>query len=258
MHHRFFVATAGLLLGITLIGFAPSFFLKFVFEHPGGIVEEAELLRRDGGGSGVGMPGLPLHVVAHGALAAAWMSLFFAQTLLIASGRRGLHKTLGVGGLFLATGVFVTGVYTLFRAIPRLIILGDPPDPSVVIGEQLASFSGDLGSLMIFALAVGGAAYYRHRPETHRQLMLLASMNLIPQANARVWTNAGLENALELWAPLAENTLAILIVGGAWFTARRAPRVLIGGFVAWILLYGVMFGLGTTDAAQAWALGWMM
>ena len=53
MHHRFFTATAGLLLGITLIGFSPSFFLKFVFEHPGGIVEQAELLRRDGGGSGV-------------------------------------------------------------------------------------------------------------------------------------------------------------------------------------------------------------
>ena len=29
MHHRFFTATAGLLLGITLIGFSPSFFLKF-------------------------------------------------------------------------------------------------------------------------------------------------------------------------------------------------------------------------------------
>ena len=37
MHHRFFTATAGLLLGITLIGFSPSFFLKFVFEHPGGL-----------------------------------------------------------------------------------------------------------------------------------------------------------------------------------------------------------------------------
>ena len=257
MHHRFFTATAGLLLGITLIGFSPSFFLKFVFEHPGGIVEQAELLRRDGGGSGVRVPGLPVHVVAHGVLAAAWMSLFFAQTLLIASGRRKLHRTLGIGGLFLATGVFVTGVYTLFLAIPRLIALGDPPDPALIIGEQLPAFSGDLGSLMIFLLAVGGAAHYRHRPETHRQLMLLASMNLIPQANARVWTNLGLDNALEFWTPLTETTLILLIIGGAWATARRAPRVLIGGLVATLLLYSVMLGLGTTDAAQTRALGWM-
>ena len=139
------------------------------------------------------------------------MSLFFAQTLLIASGRRKLHRTLGIGGLFLATGVFTTGVYTLFLAIPRLIALGDPPDPALIIGEQLPPFSGDLGSLMIFLLAVGGAAHYRHRPETHRQLMLLASMNLIPQANARVWTNLGLDNALEFWTPLTETTLILLI-----------------------------------------------
>ena len=42
MRHRFFVATAGLLLGITLIGFSPSFFLKTVFEHPGVIARTAE------------------------------------------------------------------------------------------------------------------------------------------------------------------------------------------------------------------------
>ena len=53
--------------------------------------------------------------------ATAWMSLFFAQTLLIASGRRAVHR-----GLFVAGGVFVTGVYALFLALPRLIALGDP------------------------------------------------------------------------------------------------------------------------------------
>ncbi len=82
-------------------------------------------------------------------------------------------------------------------------------------------------------------------------------MMLVPVPIARVWMNSGVENALEFWAPLTENTLAILIIGGAWFTAGRAPRVLIGGFVAAIVLYGVMVGLGTTHAAQDWALGWM-
>ncbi len=38
-------------------------------------------------------PGLPLYVVAYGVLATAWMSLFFAQTLLIASGRDDGHRT---------------------------------------------------------------------------------------------------------------------------------------------------------------------
>ncbi len=254
MRHRFFVATAGLLLGITLIGFSPSFFLKTVFEYPGLIARTAEDL---GGSRDGGALSLPLHVVAHGVLATAWMSLFFAQTLLIASGRRAVHRTLGIGGLFVAAGVFVTGVYALFLALPRLIALGDPPDPSRVIAEQLPLMSGDVGSFMTFSLAVGGAAYFRRRPETHKQLMLLASMTLVPPAIARVWVNSGLEDALEFWAPLTENMLAILIIGGAWFTARRAPLVLIGGFVAWIVIYSAMIGLGTTDAVQAWALGWM-
>ena len=185
------------------------------------------------------------------------MSLFFAQTLLIASGRRAVHQTLGIGGLFVAGGVFVTGVYALFLAHPRLIALGDPPDPSIVIAEQLPLMSGDVGSFMTFSLAVGGAAYFRRRPETHKQLMLLASMILVPPAIARVWVNSGFEHALEFWGPLTENTLAILIIGGAWFKAQRAPLVLIGGFVAWIVIYSAMIGLGTTDVVQAWALGWM-
>ena len=226
--HRFFVAAAGLMLGITLIGFAPSFFLKIVFQHPGMIARIAEGVRDSGD---IAAPGLPLHVVAHGVLATAWMSLFFAQTLLIASGRRDVHRKLGIGGLFVATGVFVTGVYALFLAIPRLIALGDPQDPSILIAEQLPPMSGDLGTFMTFSFAVGGAAYFRRKPETHKQLMLLASMMLVPPGISRVWFNSGVENAMEFWGPLTEGALAFLIIGGAWLTAGRAPRVLIGGFV---------------------------
>ena len=111
------------MLAITLVGFSPSFFLKVLFEHPGAIVEQAELLQRDRGGNGLGVPPLPLHVVAHGTLSTAWFVLFFVQTLLISSGRRAVHQKLGIGGLFLAAGVVVSGVTALFLAIPRIIAL---------------------------------------------------------------------------------------------------------------------------------------
>ena len=182
--HRFFVVTSGVLLAIVLVGFSPSFFLKVLFQDPGMIIRLAELAPSDTGGSGLGAPELPLYVVAHGALATAWLVLFLVQTLLISSGRRAVHQKLGVGGLFVAAGVVVSGVNALFLGIPRLIALADPPDPSIVIAEQLPSFTGDLGTFMVFAMAVGGAAYFRRRPETHKQLILLASMTLITPAIA--------------------------------------------------------------------------
>ena len=50
LQHRFFVATAGVLLAIVLIGFSPNFFLKFVFEQPGLIARTAEDLGSSGDG----------------------------------------------------------------------------------------------------------------------------------------------------------------------------------------------------------------
>ena len=249
-HHRFFVGLSGLFLAIALVGFAPSFFLKVVFEHPGAIVEQAELLRRDAGEDGLGVPRLPLYVVAHGALSTAWFVLFFAQTLLISSGCRGVHQTLGVG-------VVVSGVTAIVLAIPRLITLGTPPDPSVVIAEQLPGFSGDLSSFLASAVCAGGGAYFRHRPETHKYLMLVASMTLVPVPNARIWGWSGVKNALEFWLPLTENGLAVLIIGSDWLIRRRTPWVLLGGLAFVGVLYGAMFGLGSTHTAQSWALRWM-
>ncbi len=253
VRHGFFVVTSGVLLAIVLIGFSRSFFLKVLFEDPGIIVHEAERLRGDGG-NGLGVPELPLHVKAHGALMTAWMLLFFVQTLLINSGRRTVHQTLGVGGLFLAVGVVVSGVTAILLALPRLIALANPPDPSIVIAENLPAFSGDVGLFMAFSIAVGGAAYFRRRPETHKQLMLLASMTLIAPAITRILAWSGLENAQEFWLPVTENGLAVLIIGGTWLTGQRPPWVLMGGLVLSFVLYGAMFGFGSTDTVQSWAI----
>ena len=57
--------------------------------------------------------------------------------------------------------------------------------------------------------------------------------------------------------PMTENGLAVLIIGGDWLIRRRTPWVLLGGFVFVTVLYGAMIGLGSTDAAQSWALDWM-
>jgi len=187
------------------------------------------------------------------------MALFLVQTLLIYSDHRALHQKLGVGALFLAATVFISGVYALVLAIPRLIDLASPPaDPAVVLAEQLAPISGDLGSFLFFIIAVSAAAYFRRKPVVHKHLMLLASMTLITVPLARIGLNAGLDSsAMEVWTPATENTLAVMIIGGDWIIRRRVPWVLLGGFVVMFSLYGAMIGLGSTEAAHSWALGWM-
>lgn len=255
--HRFFVVTAGVLLAITLIGFSPSFFLKAVFDDPGNLVRVAEVVRSDGDGTALAAPELPVQVMVHGAFATAWLLLFFVQALLISSDRRALHQKLGVGALFIAAGVAVSGVTTIVLAMPRLIALVDSTDPAIVIAEQLPAFSADVGTFMAFTIAVACAAYFRRRPETHKQLMLLASMLLVSPAIFRIWAWSGLENGMEFWFPLTDNGLAVLITGGAWLTGRRPPWALLGGFVLWFILYGAMFGIGSTDTVASWALDLM-
>ena len=61
----FFVVMAALLLGIALVGFAPSFYFKTSFETPE----------------------LPWYLHLHGAALTAWYILFLTQTLLVATNR---------------------------------------------------------------------------------------------------------------------------------------------------------------------------
>lgn len=115
---------------------------------------------------------------------------------------------------------------------------------------------GDLSSFVAFAVAVGGAAYCRRRPETHKYLMLLASMILVPVPNARIRGWSGVENALEFWLPLTENGL--LVLDHRKRLAHTSKDTLGSrGFAFVGVLYGAMFGLGSTHTAQSWALGWM-
>ena len=87
--------------------------------------------------------------------------------------------------------------------------------------------------------------------------MLLASIIMVTPAIDHMWGWTSIENALEIWFPMTVNALLVVIVGSDWLIRRRAPWVLLGGVVGWVLLEGAMSGFGATDAAQAWALGFV-
>lgn len=161
--HRFFTGMAVVAALVAFIGFAPSYYLRAFSTAPP----------------------LTALVHLHGVAATAWMLLFVAQTSLVAAGRTALHRRLGIAGVVVAVLVVVVGYLTATTAA-RLGVTppGGPP--------PLAFLAIPLGTLLSFAvLAALGLAQRRDR-ETHKRLMLLATIAMLPPAFARMrWLGSG-------------------------------------------------------------------
>ena len=82
---------------IAVIGFARSYYLKWLF----------------------GTPPLPILLHVHGAIMSSWCLLFGAQTYLVATHRVRQHRRLGILGAALAILVVVVGAYATIAATAR-------------------------------------------------------------------------------------------------------------------------------------------
>ena len=159
---RFFVGLAVIMVAFMAVGFGPSLYLRPVL----GTVD------RFG-------PSLPLHLLVHGAALTAWYLLFVVQTLLVRTGRRDLHRRLGFMGGVVAIAVVVSSMITLRLLVARLGAGGNQL-PSRVVGVVVSDFC----LLVAFTLLVTAAVHFRRQPETHKRLMLLASVFLLGPAFA--------------------------------------------------------------------------
>jgi hypothetical protein len=153
------------LLAIVLAGFARTFFLRVYFGT-------AQLP--------TGLQTLPAYLHLHGIVLTSWFVLFFVQTTLIASRHTNIHRRLGVAGAILAIVVVVVSMTVNIRAIHR----------SPANGLSAAQLPGLIGantaSLLNFSVLVACGIFLRRRPETHKRLMLLASISIIGPALSRI------------------------------------------------------------------------
>ena len=156
-NERLFYTGMAVAMALTVfVGFAPSYFLKAYF----------------------GGPPFNTLVHAHGAAFTAWFLLFFSQTALIAARRTDVHRKLGVVGIALALVLLILGITTAIGAIRAGVA---PPgiDPRSFL---VFSFS----DIVAFALFVGIGISYRKQPETHKRLMLLATIPVLEPAITRL------------------------------------------------------------------------
>jgi hypothetical protein len=223
---RFYGGMALLIAAIVFAGFSRTFFLSRWLDGP---------------------TLSPLRIV-HGLVFTAWIVLFMTQTALIAGGRRDIHRRLGVAGAVLAAAMVVVGTILAIRnAREGGAPPGVPPLPFLII---------PLFDMLVFAPLVAAAVWYRRRSETHKRLMLIATISLLAAPVARLPT------ALAAAGPLFYfGVVDLLLLTGVLYdlaTRRKVHPVYVWGGLAILasqVIRLALSGTGAWLAVAAWLTG---
>jgi hypothetical protein len=171
-----------------------------------------------------GTPGLSLLVHAHGIVFTAWILFFLAQVMLVANRQTAVHRRLGVPGGALACALIVLGYLTAIAGA-RSGFIGQFPNEPTGFDDALAFLALGLGDILLFAVFVALALLARSRPETHKRLMLLATINLLPAALTRYSLGPAR-------VPFAILALCAFLAAGPvhdWIARRRVHPVYVWG-----------------------------
>src|ERR1044072_3016573 len=215
----FFTGMAIIILIVVFAGFSRTFYLRPYFS--------SERL-------------IPL-LIMHGLVFSSSIALFITQTALVAAKRVRTHMMLGIAGGVIAALMIIVGTVTaLIRA------RGPSPIPGV---NPLTFLTIPLGDMLVFAILVSSAFYFRRRVDVHKRLMLLATIGILPAAVARLPFPF-----IQQYRPLAFFGLTDLLIvpclifdfitrgrphratmlAGALIILSHPLRLLIGGTNAWL------------------------
>jgi hypothetical protein len=216
---RFYVGMAIAIAIVVFAGFSRSYFLKAYF----------------------GSPDLSLLLHIHGVVFTSWVLFLVAQTTLVATGRTYIHRRMGVAGAVLAGLLVVVGTMTAILRVKG----GSAPIPGV---SGLSFLAVPLFDMMLFAILVGAALYFRRRLEAHKRLMLLATITLLGAPIARFHlggppTFFGLSDlfivAIVVYDLATRRKIhPATLWGGLAIVASQPLRLMISGTPAWLAFAG--------------------
>ena len=199
-----------------------------------------------------------LHI--HGALCTIWVLFLISQTWLVSENRIRNHRTWGLAGISLATGVVILGIATAIAALEANLARG--------FGDASRAFlTTPLSAILRFALFTGAAIALVNRPEWHKRLMIAGTVSLIEAAGARVAIFIALGSAPGMRPGLAPPPPAImpvivglllqllLVVGMVhdWRTRGRVHPAWIVGLAVSVAVIVLKVPLSTTAAWLSFA-----
>jgi hypothetical protein len=156
---RFYLWTAALMVAVTFIGFARTYYLRGFFHGRA----------------------LTLFLHIHGAVMSGWVVLFLVQSALIAGHRARLHRRLGVLGACLGALVVIFGATATLMAAAREV-----RGHTGFVPFQLSILALELTQMLLFAWFLGTALRQRRRPDVHKRYMLLATLCMLPNPEVRM------------------------------------------------------------------------
>jgi hypothetical protein len=221
----FFSGMAMVLLIAVFAGFAPTYYLRGTFASPQ----------------------LTPSLLVHGLAFSSWMVLLVVQTMLIAANRPDIHRWLGVVGAALAVVMMFLGAYVaISRTASGQILV--PPGIS-----PLANLAVPLATLFVFPALLGSAIWFRRRPDVHKRLVLIATLELVTAAVGRLPGIFNPLGSIALGVPGLFIVTDLLLVpiavydrrslgrihpatlwGGAFLVVSQPLRGLIGTTATWI------------------------
>lgn len=218
---RFFTGMALVILATVFVGFARSFFLRPLFpDWPS--------------------PHEPIFYV-HGVAFTAWIALLVTQVSLVAGGRTALHRKVGPFGAALAVVMVVLGTLGALIAARRATGFTEVPVP------PLQFLAIPLFDMVLFSAFVWLAIAWRRNPQSHKRLMLLATITLVTAAIAR-WPGVfqfgplaffGLTDlfvvALAFWDFRSRGRLhPVTLWGGLAIIVSQPLRLMVSGTEGWL------------------------
>jgi nitrate reductase NapE component len=198
----YFTTIAFLLMGIVVVGFAPTYFLAGIIRAP--------------------LPSTLIHV--HGAVFSSWIILFVIQNVLVSTHNVRLHQKLGWLGAAIATAMVILGIMATSDSLRR------GATPSIFTPPQFVALN-DVG-ILIFAGMIGLAIWQRRNPALHKRLMLIATISIMPPAIVRF----ALRTNKPFLGPTVLLALLLSVVAFDIFKRRRPYAVtIIAGVIAFAI-----------------------